>query len=70
MRFKIIGGISQGLHYLHEESTHVTVIHRNLKANNTLLDADMNPKFSDFGLSDLYGFEEQECTTRRVVGTL
>jgi len=64
MRFKIIGGISQGLHYLHEESTHVTVIHRNLK------DADMNPKFSDFGLSDLYGFEEQECTTRRVVGTL
>ena len=64
MRFKITGGVSQGLHYLREESTHVTVKHRDLKASNMLLDADMNPKISDFGLSELFGFEEQECTTR------
>lgn len=67
-RFKIIKGVASGLLYLHEEWEQ-TVIHRDIKAGNVLLDAEMNGRLGDFGLAKLYEHGANPSTTR-VVGTL
>nr|GEW15428.1 putative S-locus glycoprotein domain-containing protein [Tanacetum cinerariifolium] len=68
-RFHIIHGIARGLLYLHQDSRH-RVVHRDLKAGNILLDHQMNPKISDFGLARMFKEHESEANTKRVVGTL
>ncbi len=61
-RFEIIFVIARGVLYLHHNS-------RDLKASNVLLDAAMNPKISDFGLARMFGDDQIEANTNKVVGT-
>ncbi|XP_062163019.1 cysteine-rich receptor-like protein kinase 25 isoform X2 [Alnus glutinosa] len=67
-RYKIIKGIARGILYLHEDS-HFKIIHRDLKASNILLDKNMNPKISDFGISKTFDVGQTQGNTSRVVGT-
>jgi serine/threonine protein kinase len=68
-QYNIILGIAKGILYLHEDSS-TRIIHRDLKANNILLDDSMEPKIADFGLARLLGEGHTLTQTARVVGTL
>ncbi|XP_078149479.1 cysteine-rich receptor-like protein kinase 6 [Carex rostrata] len=68
VRYKIIEGIGRGLHYLHEESR-LKIIHRDLKSSNILLDKDMSPKISDFGLARFFADDQSHKDTTVIAGT-
>ncbi|KAA8549307.1 hypothetical protein F0562_000991 [Nyssa sinensis] len=67
-RYRILRGVASGLLYLHEEWEKV-ILHRDVKASNVLLDADLNGRLGDFGLARLYDHGTNPQTTH-VVGTV
>ena len=67
-RYKIIEGIALGILYLHDYSR-LKVIHRDLKPSNVLLDNNMNPKISDFGMARMIAIDQDRGNTKRIVGT-
>lgn len=67
-RQRICLGIAKGLAYLHGGSK-IKIVHRDIKSTNILLDKDLNPKISDFGLAKL-DEEEQTHISTRIAGTM
>ncbi|KAF7082562.1 hypothetical protein CFC21_086429 [Triticum aestivum] len=67
-RSKIMKGVAEGLLYLHKQCG-LYIIHGDLKPSNILLDSDMNPKISDFGIARKYSPGVDEEFTDRVVGS-
>lgn len=68
IRTKICIGVARGLAYLHEE-VRPHIVHRDIKASNILLDKDLTPKISDFGLAKLIPPNMTHVSTR-VAGTI
>ncbi|CAN1249009.1 Cold-responsive protein kinase 1 [Linum perenne] len=66
-RRKICFGVAQGLRFLHEE-VQPHIVHRDIKASNILLDRELTPKISDFGLAKLFPSHLTHISTR-VAGT-
>ncbi|XP_028808198.1 probable serine/threonine-protein kinase PIX7 [Neltuma alba] len=68
IRLKIVVGAAKGLAFLHEEADR-TVIFRDFKTSNILLDADYNAKLSDFGLAKDGPEGDSTHVSTRVMGT-
>ncbi|KAE8684270.1 putative LRR receptor-like serine/threonine-protein kinase [Hibiscus syriacus] len=66
-RCKICIGVAKGLAFLHEE-VQPCIVHRDIKASNILLDRNLMPKISDFGLAKLFPDNMTHISTR-VAGT-
>lgn len=67
-RRNICIGVARGLKFLHEE-VRPRIVHRDIKASNILLDKDLTPKISDFGIAKLLPADMSHISTR-VAGTM
>lgn len=68
-RLRVALGTARGLAYLHELAN-PSIIHRDIKSSNVLLDDHLNAKVADFGLSKLLGDSEKDHVTTQVKGTM
>nr|GEV61350.1 probably inactive leucine-rich repeat receptor-like protein kinase At3g28040 [Tanacetum cinerariifolium] len=68
-RFKILLGTAKGLAYLHH-SFRPPIVHYNIKPNNILLDDNLNPKISDFGLTRLLSKLDKHVMSNRFQSAL
>ncbi|XBI85616.1 hypothetical protein VPH35_093740 [Triticum aestivum] len=64
--YAIINGICDGLHHLHQNR----IVHLDLKPANILLDGNMMPKITDFGLSRCFDEKQSRAITKNMAGTL
>jgi len=67
-RVRIIDGIGQGILLFHRYFM-FRIIHRDLKPSKILLDTNTNPKISDFGMARIFGENELQANTNRILGT-
>ncbi|KAL8531878.1 hypothetical protein ACS0TY_008469 [Phlomoides rotata] len=67
LRHDVITGVAKGLLYLHEQA-HCSIIHRDIKCSNILLDEKWVPKIADFGMARLFP-EDQTHVQTRIAGT-
>ncbi|CAM0942725.1 unnamed protein product [Alopecurus aequalis] len=66
MCYKIIKEIIEGMQHLHDNH----IVHLDMKPANILLDDNMSPKISDFGLSRWFPGNQNQDITKTVIGTL
>lgn len=67
-RFNIALGVAKGLAYLHNECLE-WIIHCDMKPENILLDDEMEPKITDFGLAKLLNRDGSDSGLSRIRGT-
>jgi Protein kinase domain/D-mannose binding lectin len=68
IRAQIAMGVAQGLCYLHEGCSS-QIIHCDIKPHNILLDDNLVPRISDFGLAKLMGVDQTRAATSNIRGT-
>ncbi|XP_039160659.1 rust resistance kinase Lr10 [Eucalyptus grandis] len=67
--YKIALGVARGIKYLHR-GCDMQILHFDIKPHNILLDKDLTPKVSDFGLARLYSPNHNTVSLTAARGTL
>lgn len=69
VRHQIAFGVAQGLSYLHHDCVPM-IVHRDVKSSNILMDTELVPKLTDFGMGKIVEDDDLDATVSVVVGTL